>query len=444
MSMVPAEVIRQKVLVSTRLSVRYYTESPRQRPEIKDFLKQRQSLAGIPTRHSESALLEHALRERNVLPQPTTSLRVVFVPSNQMIAEELDELGQENALLFRNIDFRLLDEAAVCCDDDAADRRKALLAAAPIHFLKFASGQEMIVFANPLVLRPSRRWRPPNAKGKRVRPKQRLKAATIIRAISYLPTAEAVEGQEFSMHPEYAVITTSASRFGHSLELSFENVENLKPGDILNPRQPLTKAFDPNFSKLQRDSEGNNCLTDFENISIPLFWPDTWDVLELEHLSSVASWGKAAYETFVHFLEGQVVEELDELIAPERLQAEKPPKGSSTGRQAIRQRLGQCFQRQGCPIRLIVGPYLIFEVRNGDNVLYVLDSPWYGIALRVYRTLEDARDYAQGGEQRARVEADPNALVWPKRVHDPDGHWRLQFDQQLDQALDFPEVASVE
>ena len=39
-------------------------------------------------------------------------------------------------------------------------------------------------------------------------------------------------------------------------------------------------------------------------------------------------------------------EELDELIAPERLQAEKPPKGSSTGRQAIRQRLGQCFQRQ--------------------------------------------------------------------------------------------------
>jgi hypothetical protein len=199
-------------------------------------------------------------------------------------------------------------------------------------------------------------------------------------------------------------------------------------GDNLNPREPLTKAFDPDLGFLCRDKDGHNVLTNFRGISIPLLWPD-WSDERLNDLKSLQYWTERSYEGFISFLEGMHLDSLDDFIPSENSPVERIASDQcTTKRCSNRDRKGQCYRGDYEKLS-VIGPYFLFEVKRNDVTFYILDSPFYGIALRGYPEKQDALDYISGGDLRTQAES---RALWPKLCHDPDMRWLDLLERRIE------------
>jgi hypothetical protein len=365
--------------------------------------------------------------------------KVCFQPKDPELGRLLEDQPGYN-LLFHELIFADLRKTAPIFDDEEyQERRDMLYACKDIHYVRLSDGTEMVVFGGDGIrFIPGKYWVPPGSppcrKGKRggERPKTSItkrRAGTVrVRVISIDSVSNNdATSVEVNISDEPVGIWLGDRRFRRRRDLSYEEVRTLIAGDVLNPRYELTRAYDPSLPFLKRDEQGHNVLTDFRDISIPLFWPN-WDDSRLEHLAMLQAWTERSYEAFVFFLEGRRVDSLDEFISSEKMSLERIPKEKGrSGKASSKDRKGQCYHGDYHSLA-IRGIYFLFEVRRGDKTFFLVDSPFYGIALRAYWNRQDAIDDIDGGESRERV---IGKRIWVKQNHDPNGKWIVELEQNI-------------
>ena len=423
-------VNRWKVISSFPVFPKWQIDSPvPARPKLEDLVRDFDRL--------------HAGRNAAVIHGPPR-IKVLFAPRDRQLAERLHG-SQEHLLLFREMELTGFSERhAAQCQQDVDDRVRMLTKTGTMWYLKFDCGEEMVIAKDPIIFYPSRQWTPPGrAAQKKHQGKERQRAALVFRAV-WLKRDESKPPEDSQgviaiadFSQDSPVIDTCAPRWDKKVCLDYETAAKLVPGQELAPRRVLARVFDPKFKGLECDSAGNNALSDMGLVSIPLFWPEGWTHQGLMGLESLRDgWGEESWDVMIHFLTGMYVESIEDLPAPEKIEAEAGRKHAGMrGTREDLDRRGQCYHGAYRGGITVVGPYFIFTVEHGAHVFYVLDSPFYGIALRAYRRKEDAADYARGGADRQRVEHDAEALLFPKIIHDPSQHWLVLFDRAVKTAF---------
>ncbi len=328
------------------------------------------------------------------------------------------------------------------CDiDDRSDILTKFAKNSFAHYILLNDGVEMIVFGNNGVpFPPGRSFRSPTKrvhkkgilKGK-VKPasqSERSAATYRLKLITYFPPSAiaryGLKEDPSGSHEEYSQILLSDERFNQRQIVDYNVVTRWEVGHLINPKRPLTAAFDPKFSFLKKNRNGQNVLTNFHDISIPLFWPD-WSDERLEDLKMLESWGPNSYEALVRFLTGMKVDSLEDFVASERLKTEDFPKERGVSKKQLQSdRDGQCYRGSFHKLN-IVGPYCLFELRLNGKSLFLLDSPFYGVALRAFEEKQFALDYIAGGDRRERAN---HHVLW-RLVHDKIGNWKMQLKNNL-------------
>lgn len=372
------------------------------------------------------------------------AVTLVFAPNNPELGKLIRERHQEHnscSLLFHYLHLREIDEKAPVYEyDDNLERERMLNTPRNMHFFALSDGSEFIIFEGEgMPFYPGAKWagekprkhKKGHLKGK-IKPASPTKRkASVYRMRAITGSVREDEGVTHSVCGSLTEIPTmdlGDSRFRRELAFDYKTASRFVVGDVLNPLYPLTRAYDPHLSFLERDAGGHNVLTDFREISIPLLWPD-WEDSRLDHLSMLQTWTEASYEGFVCFLEGMKIDSLEEFIPSEtNAVIESKPK-EAKGRCSCRDkdRSGQCYH--GAYESLSIhGIYFLFRVKRNGREFYLLDSPFYGISLRAYWRKEDALKDIEGGESRKIAKA---RRIWTAQNHDADGRWERLLEERI-------------
>lgn len=213
-----------------------------------------------------------------------------------------------------------------------------------------------------------------------------------------------------------------------SFELTFDLAENLVPGQILTKPSPLTRALHPSLPGGKSGSL--NCLTDFWSLVIPLIRPEEvadcpsmcWDYHLYENIQSLRAIPARLWDAFLSYLEGKEVESIGDFVSIEEI-AEASKKFDSRS-ECVGQpgRTGKCFYDERAKIKSVFGPYVIFELTIGQRTFIILDSPLYGVALRVFTDFLSAKNWASGYQK-------DESSVLLRLCHDEKDRWIGQLEK---------------
>ncbi len=372
------------------------------------------------------------------------AVTLVFAPNNPELGKLIRERHKANhscSLLFHYLHLREIDDKAPVFEyEDNLARQEMLSTPMNMHFFALSDGSEFIIIDKEgMRFLPGAKWTgkkkkrykngPLKGQIKPASPTERKSSPYCLRAIT--GSVKEVDGESRGVCGslvELPEIWLGDSRFRRRLVFDYDTVSRFIVGDILNPLYPLTRAFDPHLSFLERDENGHNVLTDFRDISIPLVWPD-WEDSRLAHLAMLQTWTESSYEGVIRFLEGMKIDSLDDFIPSETnaVVETMPTECKSRGPCKNKDRRGQCYHGDYESLS-IHGPYFLFRVRRGNHEFYLLDLPFYGTSLRAYWTKEHALDDIAGGERRQRAKAH---RIWKAQNHDAAGNWEALLEKRI-------------
>lgn len=397
----------------------------------------------------EPELAKH-LKSSADTPLPVAS--VFFVPKDEKLGRELYDLGEDDFLLFREIGVTgLAPKFRTRTKRDHEERCAHLRAAQPVWYLRFTDGLHMVFFKNPLKFRPSevrcgshaekngrstRKDRQKYFRSETERKRDTLVFRHIYARLDEHTSRAAQEEQHICVDfcEDYPSFLAYHERFRKTSTIDYETASRFVPGQVLNPKRPLERVYDPWFEDFPKDEGGKNALSNLEGISIPLYWPENWDHPALAGMQALRTWGERSWEAFIYFLQGKMVDSLEALLTNSCVELERLPKGAVRyGSVSDLDRRGQCYHGEYLSLT-VAGPYFIFEVSCGECTVFVLDSPFYGVAMRVFRSKEFALSYAQGGAERAGVLRNSEAQLSRPIVHDPKQKW-LEVWERLSASL---------
>ena len=305
--------------------------------------------------------------------------------------------------------------------EDENTRLEALERCEDALLVQYSDGVHQVIFKTPAKLLPHCKWIPkrPNGSSRAASNNERRKAEFVFQGITFNPHIEIPE-KRYELLLETGSIILSQERFGQKLSLDYRTLLRFEQGAVLNPRRRLTRAYDPHFHFLAKDESGNNCLTDFETISIPLECPNNDDDDERKH------WSNSCFDScrdleptraknwpaLIFLAEGQkysgIVEKLDQ-IKPTSCK-EVRAKGCSL--KDYRKHKRTTLKIPGVPFDLSPDQVIFqysFERRGlplsekpGSGIA-ITEGLEYGMAIRFWTNIESARAWVAGGNARKNV-----------------------------------------
>ncbi len=179
-----------------------------------------------------------------------------------------------------------------------------------------------------------------------------------------------------------------------------------------------------------------NCLRN-AHFAVPLYNPPTsaWnshaqEMAILKGLRNLPAdyWRKHMEVIFLNRLVSKISEILPE--TPEDPGQQTSNDATARHHEGSHDIWGQCYDGPREPNgTLPVGHFAIFTCKStgSGQQFYIVDSPFYGIALRIYKDFDDAISYCAGGESRRDVRDKCLARI----IHDPAQKWRLILKNKI-------------